>query len=260
MIFWLRDKNPINIKVLIKAIKLENNLFEIEKNIKKGRALLNDELVLDFDKEVDKGDVVKYRDTYIYVKAKKEQVRNDEKLVGIRHGSMNKWQSTSDASVLDTDIERISFRLHNRLLAKKLTVSIAESCTGGMLQEVFTRNSGSSNYFYGGVVSYSIDSKKVLLKVKNDTLKKDGAVSEQTAKEMAEGVKKIFNTDIAISITGIAGPTGGTKEKPVGTVHFAVIIGSEYYHQKLSLRGNRELIRKQTIIKVLKYLEKRLAN
>lgn len=259
MIFWLRDKNPINIKVLIKAIKLENNFFEIERNIKKGLVLLNDELVLDFDKEADKGDVVKYRDTYIYVKVKKSQFVSDEKLVGIRHGNINRWQSTNDVSVLDTDIERISFRLHNLLFKKKLTISVAESCTGGMLQEVLTRNSGSSNYFYGGIVSYSIDSKKVLLKVKSDTLKKYGVVSEQTAKEMVLGVKEIFKTDIAVSITGIAGPTGGSKEKPVGTVHFAITIDSELYHKNLFLKGNRELIRKQTIIEILKYLERKIS-
>lgn len=259
MIFWLRDKNPINIKVLIKAIKLERDFFEIEKNIKKGQVLLNNELILDFDTEVNTGDVVKYRNTYIYVKTKKNQPVSDEKLPGIRHGSMNKWQSASDVSVLNADIDRIGFRFHKLLLNKKLTISVAESCTGGMLQEVLTRNSGSSNYFYGGIVSYSIDSKKVLLKVKSNTLKKYGAVSKQTAEEMVRGVKEIFKTDIAVSITGIAGPMGGTKEKPVGTVDFAIIVGSEYYHKKLSLRGNREVIRKKTIIEILKYLEQKIS-
>jgi len=100
----------------------------------------------------------------------------------------------------------------------KATFSFAESCTGGLTSSKITDLSGSSEVFMGGVVSYANEAKENLLGVKEETLKKFGAVSVETAKEMAEGAREKFNTDFAISITGIAGPTGGTPEKPEGTV------------------------------------------
>ncbi len=99
-----------------------------------------------------------------------------------------------------------------------LTIATAESCTGGGIGAALTSVSGSSNVFEGGIISYADDVKINLLDVPKKTIKKHGAVSQQTAKTMAEGARKALSTDIAISVTGIAGPKGGTKEKPVGTV------------------------------------------
>ena len=106
------------------------------------------------------------------------------------------------------------------LLEKDLTLSVAESCTGGLCSSRFTDIAGSSNYFLGGAVVYSNDSKEKLLGVATKTLERFGAVSGETVSEMARGARDLFGSDIGLSISGIAGPGGGTAEKPVGTVWF----------------------------------------
>lgn len=114
--------------------------------------------------------------------------------------------------------EQLSELVLKKAIEKKLTFSFAESCTGGLTSSKITDFSGSSAAFLGSVVSYSNDAKMEILGVDPQTLKNFGAVSVETAIEMATGAREKFNTDIAISITGIAGPTGGSEEKPVGTV------------------------------------------
>jgi nicotinamide-nucleotide amidase len=114
--------------------------------------------------------------------------------------------------------EQLSELVLKKALEKNLTFSFAESCTGGLASSKITDLSGSSEVFMGSVVSYANAAKEYFLDVSNDTLKNFGAVSVETAIEMATSARVKFNTDIAISITGIAGPTGGTEEKPVGTV------------------------------------------
>ncbi len=110
------------------------------------------------------------------------------------------------------------------LIEKGLTFAAAESCTGGLLSHRLTNIPGSSVYFKGGVVSYSNDAKMNILDVEEETLERVGAVSEQTAIEMAEGVQQLMKTDLGVSITGIAGPGGGTKEKPVGLVYIGLAV------------------------------------
>lgn len=113
-------------------------------------------------------------------------------------------------------------------LAKGKSISIAESCTGGLVASYLTSIPGSSEYFTTGIVSYSNEIKIKLLNVNSKTLDKFGAVSEEVAKEMAMGSMKTANSDIAVSVTGIAGPGGGTKNKPVGMVWFVLVL----LHQK----------------------------
>ena len=108
------------------------------------------------------------------------------------------------------------------LREKSLTLATAESCTGGMVASALVNVPGSSEYFIGSVIAYSNEVKEKLLGVRRETLEKWGAVSAQTAKEMAEGVKRLLGTDIGISTTGIAGPSGGTKNKPVGLTYFGI--------------------------------------
>ncbi|MCL4156419.1 UNVERIFIED_CONTAM: hypothetical protein GTU68_041229, partial [Idotea baltica] len=108
------------------------------------------------------------------------------------------------------------------LLAKSLKLSLAESCTGGLLSSLLVSNAGSSNYYPGGVISYSNEIKESLIDVSSDTLNKFGAVSAECASEMAKGVRRKFNSDISISVTGIAGPDGGSEEKPVGTFYIGL--------------------------------------
>jgi len=113
------------------------------------------------------------------------------------------------------------------LLRKGLKLSTAESCTGGLLAGTIVNVPGSSQYFKGGVVAYDNSIKIKLLDVKPETLSRFGAVSKETAKEMVLGVKKLMGTDCAISTTGIAGPTGGSPEKPVGLTYIGISVGEK---------------------------------
>ncbi len=151
--------------------------------------------------------------------------------------------------ILKTIIPEYIFGYNDETLAgvvgKKLTelgctLSTAESCTGGNIAHFITSNPGSSAYFKGSVVAYSNEIKEQLLKVEPESLEKYGAVSEQVAREMALGIKKLMNTDYAISTTGIAGPDGGTDEKPVGTVWIAVAGKNEVITKKFNFWHNRE--------------------
>ncbi len=122
---------------------------------------------------------------------------------------------------------------------KKLTVATAESCTGGMIANTLTNVSGSSKYFERGIVSYSNEAKMELLDVPEDLFKKYGAVSDRVAIAMAESIRKKAKVDIGIATTGIAGPTGGTKEKPVGLVYLAVATKDITNVMKYNFKGNR---------------------
>jgi nicotinamide-nucleotide amidase len=124
-----------------------------------------------------------------------------------------------------------------------LTLATAESCTGGLIGHRVTNVSGSSDYFLGGVVSYSNQAKMDLLRVPADVLARYGAVSGETARAMARGVRVVFRAAVGLSVTGIAGPTGGSPEKPVGTVYFGLATprGEEVWHYLF--HGNREEIK-----------------
>lgn len=128
----------------------------------------------------------------------------------------------------------------NILRARKLQLTLAESCTGGYLAHLITSIAGASDYFPGSVVAYSYDMKTKHLGVKKETLERFGAVSEETAREMVAGVLGAFNADIALSVTGIAGPGGGTPDKPVGTVWMAVSDGSRTKARKFLFGRDRE--------------------
>jgi PncC family amidohydrolase len=108
------------------------------------------------------------------------------------------------------------------LIARQMTIATAESCTGGLISHLITDVSGSSAYMMGGVVAYSNEAKMKLLGVKQETLAAVGAVSEEVASELAAGAKSIFGVDCVLSVTGIAGPTGGTVDKPVGLTYIGL--------------------------------------
>ncbi len=120
-----------------------------------------------------------------------------------------------------------------------LSVSTAESCTGGLVSHRITNVSGSSDYYKGGVIAYANEVKEKILHVAEKTLAEGGAVSAECALEMAEGVRKLLDTDIGIAITGIAGPTGGTPDKPVGLVYIALATKDYAYHEKYIFHGDR---------------------
>jgi len=125
------------------------------------------------------------------------------------------------------------------LLKNKKTISTAESCTGGSIASLITSVPGASSYFEGSIVSYSYDIKESLLHVKKETLEKYGAVSEETVKEMLDGLLEKMKTDYGIAVSGIMGPGGGTDEKPVGTVFIAVGNKEKQVVQKLKQRFER---------------------
>jgi nicotinamide-nucleotide amidase len=127
----------------------------------------------------------------------------------------------------------------NYMTEKGLTLSVAESCTGGYLSHLLTQHAGSSKVFFGGAISYSYELKESILSVKNETLWQYGAVSEQTVSEMVEGALLNFKSDYAIAVTGIAGPDGGLPDKPVGTVWIAVASAKKMVAKKFTFGTKR---------------------
>lgn len=140
---------------------------------------------------------------------------------------------------MNTVHEPLPVRVGRELGEAGMTISCAESCTGGLLTSTLTDVPGSSAYVMGSVVSYSNEVKSRILHVAEDTLAAYGAVSEETAREMAEGIRQLIQTDLGVSITGIAGPDGGSAEKPVGLVYIAVSDRSNTVVQKNCFHGTR---------------------
>jgi len=130
--------------------------------------------------------------------------------------------------------------LHDLMLKHKLKLACAESCTGGLVSHRITNVSGSSEYFSGGIVSYSNEAKAGLLGVSRNTLNSVGAVSEETVREMARGARRTFDADIAVSISGIAGPSGGTQEKPIGTTWIGLATKEREWARHFVWDGDRE--------------------
>lgn len=144
------------------------------------------------------------------------------------------------------------------LVDNKLTIATAESCTGGLLAGTIINYPGISEVFKEGVITYTNESKMKRLKVKKDILDKFGAVSSQTAAEMAEGIAKMAGTDIGISTTGIAGPGGGSEEKPVGLVYVGLYLKGEVKTKEFNLVGDRQRIRVATVNRTLEWLRREL--
>lgn len=140
------------------------------------------------------------------------------------------------------------------LQKNKKTLATAESCTGGMLGMAITSMAGSSEYYLGGVISYANEVKQNVLNVPQEELENFGAVSKEVARSMALGVKNLLKTDYAISTTGIAGPGGATKYKPVGLVYIAIATNDDVFVYENNFSGNREEVREQTLKTGLKLL------
>ena len=152
-------------------------------------------------------------------------------------------------------MSNISLKIVKLLTSKGLTVSFAESCTGGLLSSSITSISGSSKVFNMGLVTYSNNAKVKLLKVPKKTINKYGAVSYETCLSMVKNLSKISKSNISISITGVAGPTGGTKEKPIGLVYIGLKKGRKTIIKKnLFNSKKRILIQKATVNQALKLI------
>lgn len=152
----------------------------------------------------------------------------------------------------DAELEALALRVAAGMLQHALMLASAESCTGGWIAKALTDLSGSSGWFEAGVVSYSNEAKMSLLGVRRETLERTGAVSEETALEMVSGALGRLQADVAVAVTGIAGPTGGTPEKPVGTVWIGWQRLGRAAHAKLfHFAGDREAVRRQTVAEAL---------
>ena len=143
------------------------------------------------------------------------------------------------------------------LKKKKLKLAVAESCTGGMLSSAITSVSGSSKVFTMGLVTYSNQAKTNILKIPNQIIKKNGAVSVQCCLAMVNNLSKISKASLCISVTGIAGPNGGSKLKPVGLIYIGIKLGNKVFVNKNNFKNNgRAFIQKQTVKKVLNLILK----
>ena len=156
-------------------------------------------------------------------------------------------------------MNNLCIKIVNLLTKKKFTVSFAESCTGGLLASTITSISGSSKIFDMGFVTYSNNSKIKLLKVPKRTITKYGAVSYETCLSMVENLSKISKSNISISITGVAGPNGGTREKPVGLVYIGLKKGNRTIIRKNLFKNKRRIsIQKATVKEALKMVLKNI--
>ena len=140
------------------------------------------------------------------------------------------------------------------LSRKEKTISFAESCTGGLLSYYFTKHNGASNIFHGSLITYANELKENWLGIDGEIIQKNGAVSSEVVQEMSDGVMNVSHSDYAISVSGIAGDGGGTKEKPVGTVFIGIRNGQKHQEIKLFLQGDRNYIQHQSALYGIKML------
>ena len=150
----------------------------------------------------------------------------------------------------------LSKKILNKLIMKNISISTAESCTGGLLAYNFVKNTDASKIFKSGYITYSNEMKIKELKVKKVSLKKNGAVSYQVAEEMIEGLYNKNKTKICISTTGIAGPGGSTLKKPVGLIYIGIRINKKNIIIKKKFKGTRIQIQKKCVNFILEYLDK----
>lgn len=192
----------------------------------------------------------------IRVSARVEQGKDAEKLFGPVIEEIRKRTGDSLYSEEDRTLDQVAAEL---LFRHKLTLATAESCTGGLISQMLTNIPGISSVFMGGAVTYSNDAKEECLGVRRDTLLQYGAVSRQTAEEMAAGVRSRLKTDIGVAVTGIAGPDGGTPEKPVGLVYIGLSSEKGTVTKELRLLGNRKRIRTITALHVFDMIRRHVS-
>jgi len=176
----------------------------------------------------------------------------------IVHNLRKEFYDVLGENIFGTDRETLEGTCGKLLVERKMTLSVAESCTGGMISQRITSIPGSSIYFKEGIVSYSNEAKIKILGVKDETLKSYGAVSENGALEMALGIRKIAGTDYALSVTGIAGPSGGTADKPVGLVYIGLCGPLIEKVHNFKFMGSRAEIRERATNTALDLLRRQL--
>ena len=215
-------------------------------------------------------DIIKKKEADIKILTKEGEVQiivsasadtEDEAKAVIKPVSREIKKRFPDSALAVNDKKNLSLekKLVNLLEKNDFSISTAESCTGGLLSARIINVPGASEVFKEGMVTYTNKSKRKRLDVSKSTLKKYGAVSKQTAKEMAAGIAFNSDSDAALSITGIAGPDGGTEEKPVGLVYIGLYVKGKILAEEFHFSGNRQEIREQSVeaalVMLTKYLE-----
>lgn len=179
------------------------------------------------------------------------EIRADAKVLEDYQKALFEFKRLMREFIISENGERIEEVVVKKLKEKGYKISVSESCTGGMLAALLVNVSGASEVFEEGFVTYSNEAKRKYLGVKAETLNKEGAVSEAVVLEMIAGIKRLNAADVRIAISGVAGPTGGTPEKPVGLVHYAIGIKDEEFAERKIFKGNREQIRRKACLWVL---------
>ena len=194
-------------------------------------------------------------EVHLRITAKRDTAEEADRLIAEME---KRVKSILGENIYGYDEESLEEAVLKLLQEKKMTLSLAESCSGGLIANRLTDIPGASASFMGGIVSYSNNAKIDILGVKEDTINKYGAVSSQTAEEMAIGTKKINKTDIGVSVTGIAGPEGGSEQKPVGLCYIGIAIGDTVKVHKMNFNGNRKKIKWSTSNMALDLLRREL--
>ena len=186
--------------------------------------------------------------------------QDEDQINSLIDKEINKLQLIIPDDIVSFNAEPIEAVIGRLLIESGRTISVAESCTGGTIAQKITSVAGSSEYFSGGVIAYSNSIKENILGVRNSDILKYGAVSEQVVIQMAKGVQKLMSTDCAIATSGIAGPGGGTDEKPVGTVWIAVAYSNKIITAKYRFRDQRDRNIEKSSIQALEMLRKVILN
>ena len=194
---------------------------------------------------------MKYAEHSQFAEKRGKWVMQDDKNVRVQASS--EVPTSGDLTILANEIGA-------QLRAAGLTCATAESCTGGLIGHLITENAGSSDYFAGGAIVYSYDAKERVLGVDHDTLMTVGAVSGEVAQQMAQGARRLYAVDVAVSVTGVAGPGGGTPDKPVGTVHIHLsaadgVERGERYVWPADRSGNKLLSAQAALQMIADYLQ-----
>lgn len=144
-------------------------------------------------------------------------------------------------------MQNLIAKLAQKLIERKIKVATVESCTAGMIGQTLTEHAGSSAWFAGGLITYTNESKTRLAQVPAELIEKNGAVSKEVVESMSLGVFKYFEDCISVAVSGVAGPDGGSEDKPVGTVWIATRLGDQVVSQKYLFKGDRHRVREQTV-------------
>lgn len=161
-------------------------------------------------------------------------------------------------NIVSYEKKELSTLVVDEMIKRRITIATAESCTGGLLASTIVKESGVSKIYNGGVIAYSNQKKEELLYVASTTLERYGAVSEATAREMVEGLSKLFQTDLCISVTGIAGPNGGSEEKPVGLVYIGFKLHHSIEIHKKNFTGTRHEIQNKVVNYIFRELSRKI--